>query len=274
MEDYISMYLPYIPGIIIFLVGSGQVKSWLRRRNPESSTAADVIECEHIIKHDSRGRETMNYYDITAEYFQPGTMRRVQRVVKSPTEYSRGQQVRIFWGRGGEPDRLSVKEDEAVFHPLAMMTGGALLILLAMYENQKREVEAMICLTLILVGAGAGLLWNYFSLRRRNLQRIDAEIIDIYTRQLSQGTKILKSDKFTYYPVVKYEAGGRENIRRCSINSSSIKTFRIGDKMNLYYEASTGAVLEKHAHIGLLLAGSVIFLLGVMAGLSILSVVM
>ena len=271
MENTLAKYFPYIPGIIIFLVGSGQVKTWLRTRKKDSSTVANVISCEKVIKHDNQGREIMNYYDVTVEI---DAIKQVQQVFKSPTEYAKGQQVRIYWGNANESAKLSEKEDEAIFHPLILMIGGALLILLTMFENQEREVEAMTCLALVLVGAGLSLLWRYFSLKNKHLQQISAEIIEIYTRQLSQETKILKASKFTYYPIVKYEINGRENIRRCRINSSGEKTFRIGDKMDLYYDAKTGIIYENHAHPAMLIFGTLIFVAGVLAGLSILSVIL
>ena len=263
MEITLAKYFPYIPGIIIFLVGSGQVKNWLRQRKKDSSTVADVISCEHVIKHDQQGRETMNYYDVKTS---SGTF-------KSPTEYAKGQQVRIYWGSANESAKLSEKEDEAIFHPLIMMIGGALLILLTMFENQGREVEAMTCLALVLIGAGLSLLWRYFYLKNKHLQPVTAEIIEIYSRQISKETKILRGSKFTYYPIVKYELNGRENIRRCRINSSGEKTFRVGDKMDLYYDVS-GTIYENHAHPAMLIFGTLIFVVGVLAGLSILSVIM
>ena len=197
----LSHVLPYVPGIIIFLVGSVQVENWLKNRK--------------VNKH-------------------------------------------------------YLRDEANIFHPVVMMSGGALLILLTLFENQKREVEAMTCLSIILIGAGISLLWNYFSLRQRNLQAVEAEIIDIFTRQLSRETKIWKASKFTYYPIVKYEIEGREYSRQCKINSSSKNTFKVGDKMTLYYDSLDRVILEKHAHIGLLISGTVIFVIGILAGLSIL----
>ena len=195
-------FLPYIPGIIIFLVGSSQVREWLKKRNDGFNT------------------------------------------------------------------------DEMLFHPLTMMIVGALLILLALFESQKKEVEAMICLTLIFIGSGISLLYKYFSLKKKNLKPVEAEIIDIHKRQLAKETRILVAAKFTYYPIVKYEINGRECKRMCNINSSSEKTFKIGDKMSLYYEPATGAVLEKHAHPAMIISGTILFAIGALAGLSILSVVL
>ena len=206
MENFdLSHVFPYVPGIIIFLVGSVQVENWLKKR------------------------KINKYY---------------------------------------------LREEAEIFHPLVMMFGGALLILLTLFENKKREVEAMICLTIILIGAGISIIWNYFSLKNRNLKTINAEIIEIFTRQLSKETKIWKASKFTYYPIVKYEIDGREYTRQCKINSSGKNTFRIGDKMNLYYDASAKIILEKHAHIGLLISGTIIFIVGALAGLSIFSVIL
>lgn len=272
--DFLSQFLPYIPGIIIFLVGSGQFRTWLKIRKPDSNTVADVVNCEHVIKRDKQEREILNYYDITAEFTSIGSNHRVQQKFKSPNEYLIGQQVRIFWGNGLESSKISEKENEAIFHPLVTMIDGALLILLPLFESQKREVEAMICLTIILISAGISLLWNYFSLKKRNLVRIDAEIIEIYSRQLSKKTKFLMSEKFTYYPIVKYEINGKGNIRKCSINSSGKNTFKIGEKMSLYYDSKNGAVLEQHARLGVAISGIVILLIGILAGLSILSVIL
>lgn len=192
-------YLPYIPGVIIFLVGSSQVREWMKKR---------------------------------------------------------------------------INTEEMLFHPLILMIIGALLILLTLFENQKKEVEAMICLTLVFIGSGISLLYKYFSLKKKNLRPVEAKIIDIHKRQLSTKTKILRAEKFTYYPIVKYEINGREATRRCNINSSIEKTFNIGDKMTLYYEPSTGAVLEKHAHPAMIITGTILFAIGALAGLSILSVVL
>ena len=117
-------FLPYIPGIIIFLVGSSQVREWLKKRNDGFNT------------------------------------------------------------------------DEMLFHPLTMMIVGALLILLALFESQKKEVEAMICLTLIFIGSGISLLYKYFSLKKKNLKPVEAEIIDIHKKP-GQTPSVLKDTRRT-----------------------------------------------------------------------------
>ena len=268
----LSQLLLYIPGIIIFLVGSGQVRGWIRLLKKDASTQATVVSCIHIHKKDKKDREIYNYYNVMAEYTDPHTSHKVRQSFKSPTEFAEGQVVRIFWGRDGEKPQISEKENEAVVHPLVMMIGGALLILLALFENQGREVPAMLCLTAVLIGGGASLLVNYFSLKKKNLQTISAEIIDLYTRQISKETKILKGSKYTYYPVVRYELDGRENIRRCNINSSGSNSFKVGETMNLYVDPATGAVLEKKASLPAAVCGAALVIAGVLAGISILSV--
>ena len=271
MKDF-SQLLLYIPGIIIFLVGSGQVRSWIRLLKKDASTPASVVSCVHIHKKDKKDREVYNYYNVMAEFTDPHTKHKVRQSFKSPTEFAQGQTVRIFWGSGGEQAQITEKENEAVIHPLVMMFGGALLILLALFENQGKEVPAMLCLTAVLIGGGASLLANYIILKRKNLQTISAEIVELYTRQISKETKILRGSKYTYYPVVKYELDGKENIRRCNINSSGSNTFKVGDTMNLYLDPATGAVLEKKASLTALLFGAALLIAGVLAGVSILSV--
>ena len=271
MKDFSALLL-YIPGIIIFLVGSGQVRGWVRRLKKDASTQADVVSCVHIHKKDKRDRDVYNYYNVMAEFTDPRTKHKVRQTFKSPNEYAVGQSVRIFWGTGGEKPQLTEKENEAVIHPLVMMIGGALLILLALFENQGREVPAMLCLTAVLIGGGASLLVNYFQLKRKNLQTVTAEIIENYSRQISKESKILKSNKFTYYPIVRYELDGKENIRRCNINSSSVNTFKVGETMNLYVDPATGTVLEKNARLPAAICGALLVIAGILAGVSILSV--
>lgn len=272
MTDLSKLFM-YIPGIIIFLVGSGQVRSWLRMRRMGACVEAGVLGCRHVVKKDKKDREIYNYYDVTVEYRNPRTGQKERLAVKSPTEYAPGQQVRMMTAGDGSKPVLTEYREDFLFHPWVMMAGGALLILLALEQNRGNEIEAMVCLSLLFVGAGVNLLTDYVLLKKRNLQPVDAVITSVYTRQISRETKILKGAKYTYYPVVKYELDGRENIRRCNINSSGQNTFRAGETMKLYYDPRSGAVLEKHARTGAAAAGVLLVLIGILAGASILSVV-
>ena len=131
----------------------------------------------------------------------------------------------------------------------------------------------MVCLTLVLAGAGAALIFDFLALKRRNLAAVTGEIIRVYTRQISRSTKIVKGDKFTYYPVVKYTADGRENIRKCSVNSSNEKSFKVGDTLTLYYDPALKTVFERNANKFFLLLGIFLLITGLLAGASIISVV-
>jgi hypothetical protein len=272
MTDFSQLFM-YIPGIIIFLVGSGQVRRWLRLHRADSCLEAEVIGCKHVVKKDKKDREVYNYYDVTVEYQNPKNKHQERLAIKSPTEYATGQQVHMYKEKGSEKPTLMEWEDEFPFHPWVTMIGGALLILLALEENRGQEIPAMICLTLLLLGAGVNLIINYISVKKRNLQAITSEIIDIYTRQISKETKILKGSKFTYYPVVRYELNGKDNIRRCNINSSNENSFKKGESLTLYYDAAKHTVYEKHARKGMLVTGIVLVAIGLLAGVSFLSVV-
>lgn len=267
-----SELLMYLPGAVVFLVGSGQTRSWLRQLRGTDKADGVVTACEHVVKKDKKDRDVYNYYDVTVTYTDAAGKNEKQ-VFKSPTEYALKQPVKVYKGSDGKMV-ITEKEDEDIFHPLAMMLLGALLILLALWQNQGNTVAAMGALSASLLLAGGVLIWNYIKLKRMNMQTIEAEITGTYTRQLSKNSKILKADRFTYYPIVKYEIDGNKNIRRCLVNSSNEKTFKKGETLKLYYEPATGAVREKNANPLILAGGIILFLIGAVAGLSILSVTM
>lgn len=273
MTELSQLFL-YIPGIIIFLVGSGQVRNWLRTRQSDFCVDAGVIRCKHVVKKDKQGRETYNYYDVTVEYQNPRTGHRERLAVKSPTEYAEAQRVRMYQAKGGEKPVLAEYKDEFLFHPWVTMIGGAILILLALEQNRGHEVQAMACLSILFIGAGVNLTVDYFRLKRRGLQPLEAKVMDVYVRQISRETKLLKGAKYTYYPVVRYELDGQENIRRCNINSSGQNTFRQGDSLTLYYDPASGTVQERHAGTGAAAVGIFLVLIGLLSGASILSVIL
>lgn len=271
--DLSKLFL-YLPGIIIFLTGSGQ-----QRRRPglfsgRGNVPASVVRCDHVVKKDRKDRETFNYYNVLVEYTDPATGNRQRRTVKSPTEYYAAQEIWLQNLSGPGEARVFGAEEETLFPPLAQMIGGALLILLAYWENQNDELKAMTCLSIVLIGAGILLVVRYFTFKRRNLKPLDAEVVEIYKRQLSKETKILTSSKFTYYPVVRYQIDGQDNLRRCNINSSNEKSFKVGEHMTLYYDEERHTVTEGHAGIGMLIAGIVILGLGIAAGAALLAAVL
>lgn len=269
MTDISELFL-YLPGIVVFLAESGRARRLLHG----ACLQAGVLRCDHVVKKDKKGRETYNYYNVLVEYASPKTGHRERRSVKSPTEYAKAQQVFIYLNQGrGEPV-LAEAEEEALIHPLAAMAGGALLILLALFHNRGDKAMAMLCLAAVLAGAGAGMAWKAIRAKRAGLVEIDAEVTDIYTRQISKETKILKSEKFTYYPVVRYQLDGRECIRRCNVNSERKQAFETGSRFRLYYDKKTGRTYEKKAGPAVAAAGAVLLLLGLLAGASAVSVLL
>ncbi len=268
----LSKYLLYLPGLIVFLVGSGQVRRWLYLRRG-GATFGDVVSCQHVVKKDKKDREVYNYYNVVVSFINKDNQHRERQAVKSPTEFAVGQQVRVIKDSAGGQYQLVEEETQFVINPWEMMVGGALLILLAMYSNQGKEVPAMVCLALVLAGAGAALIADYVLLKKRGLVPVTGEIVEVYTRQISRGTKIVKGDKFTYYPVVRYVIDGKENLRKCNVNSGNENSFKVGETMELYYDPKYQTVFERKASTGYLVAGIVLLAIGLAAGMSILSVI-
>jgi uncharacterized membrane-anchored protein len=274
MSDFSQLFL-YIPGIIIFLIGSGGVRTWLGMKRLGAFAETTVISSQHVIKKDRQDREVFNYYNTVVEYVDAKTGRTVRKTVKAPTEFSVGQQVKLIFegNRQGEPV-LVEHEDESLFGPWTTMVGGALMILLALFQNQGKQVPAMCMLVLLLLGAGASLLYRYFNLKSRGLQPIQAVVKEVYTRQISKETKIVRGSKFAYYPIVTYELNGRENTRRCNVNSSGEKSYKPGDKLQLYYDPKSRIVVEQGAKVSILVWGVILLVLGAMALFSMIPVLM
>lgn len=232
-------------------------------------TEATVVNCTHVLKKDKKGREVYNYYNVVVEYFDGQNLDR--KTVREPNEYSVGQQVKLYWDKNKDEGTLVQEENESLFGPWPTTIGGALLIILALLENQGKEIPAMTTLAVVLAGAGALLLHYFYQMKKRNLQEVEAEITEVFSRQISKETKILRGSKFTYYPIVKYTLNGKENIRRCNINSSQQKDFKVGDHMTLYYDPKKHLVIEQHAKKSVLIWGVVLLAIGLLAGISILA---
>lgn len=273
MRDFTQLFL-YVPGIIIFLVGSGRVRTWLGMKRLGAFAETTVISSTHVTKKDRQGREIFNYYNVVVEYVEAKTGRITRKTVKSPTDYCEGQQVKLIFkgNRKGEPV-LVEHEDESLFGPWTTMIGGALMILMALMQIKGEELWIMGFLAMLLIGGGISLLHTYFTLKGRGLQPVQAEITEIYTRQISKETKIIRGSKFTYYPIVTYELNGRKNIRRCNINSSDQKTFRPGDTLELYYDPKMRIVVEKGPKTSVLVWGILLLAVGAVSGVSLLTVV-
>ena len=267
----------YIPGIIIFLVGSSQTRVLLGKKRSGKQMNGTVVSCKHIVKKDQKDRKVYDYYLVTVEGVQPSTGKMQKISVKSPTQYMEGQPVTLYAKSGsplssGQEMQISDSEDFSLFQPWEMMIGGAFLILLAFYQNRNDQVMAMIFLVLLFLGAGLSLTIRYITAGKKEIRKLDAEVIEIYSRQLTKDSKIIKSGRSTYYPVVRYEQDGKECIRRCHINSSSEKTFQIGEHMTLYQDMDTMLIMENRMNRATFAVGFVLLIVGIVSGGSLLTV--
>ena len=124
----------YIPGIVIFLVGSGQVQQGGGLLGKSGSVPGTVVSCDHVVRKDRKDRDVYNYYNVLVEFVNPVSGRRERQAVKSPTEYAASQEVRLL-GAGTQQLRIGgVEEDlRGIKHPcsdsgvsLEMVDGGTL----------------------------------------------------------------------------------------------------------------------------------------------------
>ena len=270
--DALTKLFLYIPGIVVFLAASGQVRTWLAMRRGGMLNAA-VVKCSHVIKKDSQGRETYNFYDVLIEYRNPDNGHTERTALKSPTEYGVGQLVKLLRDKNTGKFELADTKEESAIHPLVMLVGGALLIVLALEQNQGHEIAASAILGVLFLGAGLSLFLNYVMLKRKHLIPVTATVTDIYTRQLTKKSRFLKSDTFTHYPIVKYELDGVESIRRCNVNATSEKGFKVGETLMLYYDPASMNLLEKRAKVSNCVWGILLSAVGILVCVSVISVV-
>ena len=271
MSDF-SQLLMYIPGIVIFLVASGQVREYLRINKPGATRKGTIKASKHVTKNDKYGRQVFDYFETTVESVDPKTNKKEKSTVKSPVEYPVNQEVDLYFDKAtGEPVLMN-GINEWIFHPWMGMIGGALLILLALFQTQGKEIYAMLCLSLILIGVGVSMISNYIFLKKKDLQPVTSEITGIYERQISKQGKFSGGAKYTYYPIVKYEINGNEALRRCNVNSSREDSFKIGDTIKLYYSPSEAGVREKGPNLAVLVIGILSLICGLFAVISIISV--
>ncbi|MCD7838246.1 MAG: DUF3592 domain-containing protein, partial [Clostridiales bacterium] len=78
----------------------------------------------------------------------------------------------------------------------------------------------------------------------------------------------------TYYPIVRYELDGKENIRMCKINASREKAFPVGDTLTLYYDPKNKRVLEKGVKVSTAVWGGVLLAVGLLAAVSLIAEVL
>ena len=147
------------------------------------------------------------------------------------------------------------------------------MLFLAMAESKGQEPLAMLCLVGVLFAGGISLVLEFIRLKRKQLVAVESSVIDVYSRQVSKETKIIKGSRFTYYPIVSYLIDGAENYRLCNVNSSSENTFKVGSTLPLYYSPISKTVTEKHARPLFLALGIVLMLSSFVGLLSVLPVI-
>ena len=101
MATFSELFL-YIPGAVVFLVGSGQTRSWIRQLRSTGKAEGIVLSCEHVKKKDKKDRDVYNYYNVTVKYTDAESGKSVQQTFKSPTEYAIKQPVKVFQGSDGK----------------------------------------------------------------------------------------------------------------------------------------------------------------------------
>ena len=68
--EFSKLFL-YIPGVIIFLVGSGQIRQRPGLFGGKGTVRATVVRCDHVVKKDRKDRDTYNYCNCSEPSASP-----------------------------------------------------------------------------------------------------------------------------------------------------------------------------------------------------------
>lgn len=270
MPDLSALIL-YIPGIIIFLVGTGEIRKYNKMRRPDSHRSGEIKYCKHIVEKDEQEREVFNFYELQVDSVNPQTGKKEHFTINSPTEYNAHQNVKLYFDDVTGKPSLLTDIDERVFNPWVTSICGALLILLAYYQNKGEQIPAMICLAAIMVASGISLIVNFVSLKMKKLELVEGVVKDIYERQIAKKGRFTGSAKFTYYPIVEYSLEGLESKRRCNVNSSRKESFKVGEPFKLYWSPTENGIRERCANTVFLVGGILLTVAGILAGASIVT---
>ena len=256
--DFSQLFL-YIPGVVLFIYGTGVFRKTHIKKSEFFS--GKVTKCKFHDKKVKGDKVTEPYYEVFAEFDNGKYVEKVSNTLKN--EYIVGQQVLVCKTPNGSV--IADHKDDYLFNPIATTLGGVILILLAFFQNEGNTGFAMISLSAFLLGSGILLIYRYFMRTKRDLVTIKATVVDVYKRQISKKTKILKGEKFTYYPIVEYELNGQKCMRKCSENASSSKEYKVGNDFVLYFDKNSGAIYEDKIKTTLLIIGVLLTVIGALA---------
>ena len=248
-------------GAAVFVIGTTNIRAYLRTRRPENTLRGKVLSSRLVEKRDKEDRLIQHYYELMVQCSGGG--KTFNEKMNSTTEYERGDEIKLV--RNGS--KIVPFSGGGVTFGMALaitLAGMGIAVFPVVYQNNG-EKEGSFVLVLLLILAGVISASSFLKDRRRNLRELNGEIVDILYYRRGDNKKFSKPVE-SYYPLIKYSVDEREKIFLSAYNSSTKGTYKTGTKIKLFYDEEQGNIVEKKAS-PILMGLSVLFFLVALVGI-------
>lgn len=248
-------------GAAVFVVGTTNIRAYLRMRRPENTLRGKVLSSRLVEKRDKEDRLIQHYYELMVQC--SGAGKTFNEKVNSTMEYGKGDEIKLV--RSGGKIVLSSGAGVTFGTALAItLAGMGIAVFPVVYQNNG-EKEGSFVLVLLLILAGVISASSFLKDRRKQLRELSGEIVDILYYRRGDNKKFSKSVE-SYYPLIKCSVGEKEKIFLSAYNSSTKGTYKTGTKIKLFYDEEQGNIVEKKAS-PVLMGLAVLFFFVALAGI-------
>lgn len=238
-------------GAAIFVVGTTGLRRQIRIKLGNFIKQARIIDVNHITKKDDEGFLIQNYYDLKVEFEEDG--KKQQKIVKSIDQYKKGSTIKVI--KDNERGFRAYSDDKTpVFAPFILIVAGILIILMPFAHMYLGESYMSMLLAFLIMLVGIGLIIAYIKANSRQLEPLEAQIVDVLKWQSVQKKKWVNAT-FSYYPIIKYDLNNEQRFMRSRYNSNTPASYKVGKKFIIYKDINTGDIVEKGARKSMLFCG-------------------
>lgn len=248
-------------GLIIFIVGIRVLFEKQKIKRQDLLRQGKVLHSKHIVSVDKKGYLTENYYDIRVEYLDNG--HRTEKTVQSAQEYLEGDKIQIVKSENGD-ERVYVYLKDRVYGIGAWvwMAAGIAVMFMPFIKSKYGDAYVAALEGIFLLLIGIGMIIACVKTMKKELIRLDAEIVDILKWQNNGKTKG-GMPVFCYYPIYQYELEGVLRSWRSDKNSTDASLYKKGKKGTLYWCPDEEKIMEKPPKKTMMYVGIVLVVIAI-----------
>lgn len=261
----IQMIFLVLLGAAIFVVGTTNIRAYLRLQKPGNILSGKVLSSRLIQKRDGEERLVQHYYELMVQCSGGG--KTYNRKIDSTMEYEKGDEVKLV--KNG--DKVVLFSGKQITFGMALaitLVGMGVAVFPVVYQNSGEKAGSVILVILLILG-GLITFSSFMRDRRKNLTGIDGEIVDILYYRTGDNKKLSRPVE-SYYPLIRCGIHGKEKTFLSSYNSSTKGTYKAGAKVKLFYDEQQGNIVEKKASPVLVVAAGIFWLLALVGIIAVL----